>query len=146
MRPVLLDTNVLIYAADTSDARKHRIAVDLLRALGETRTCITTQVLCEYASVMTHPAKMAVAVETVATSVRDMSMAWTVLQVDSDTVVTALGAKDRWQLPYFDAQVWASAALNSVPVVLSEDFSAGVSLGPVTFHDPVAADFDLAAV
>ena len=146
MRSVLLDTNVLIYAADTSDPRKHRIAVDLLRNLGEARTCVSTQVLAEYASAMTHPTKMAAAADTVATSVRDMSIAWTGLQVDSDTVIGALGAKDRWQLPYYDAQIWASAALNSVPVILSEDFSAGSALGPVTFLDPFASDFDFGVV
>ena len=44
------------------------------------------------------------------------------------------------QLSYWDAQIWAAARLNQVPVVFSEDFRAGVSLEGVRFVNPFAAD------
>jgi hypothetical protein len=48
-----------------------------------------------------------------------------------------------WQLSYYDAQIWAAAALGVVPVVLSEDFADGTVLGGVVFADPFAPDFEL---
>lgn len=47
-------------------------------------------------------------------------------------------------MSYYDAQVWAAAKLNQVPVVLSEDFPSGATVEGVTFLDPLAASFDLA--
>jgi predicted nucleic acid-binding protein len=49
-------------------------------------------------------------------------------------------------LPYWDAQVWATARLNQIPVVVSEDFSDGPVLEGVVFRDPFARAFDLAAL
>jgi len=54
----------------------------------------------------------------------------------------ALVLVDRWGLHYCDAQIWATAALNRVPIVLSEDFAHGLELGPVRFLDPFREGFD----
>lgn len=42
---------------------------------------------------------------------------------------------------YYDAQIWAVAKLNQVPVVLSEDFASGSTVEGVTFVDPFAEGF-----
>lgn len=44
-------------------------------------------------------------------------------------------------LAYYDAQIWACARLNHIPVVLSEDFQDGQTLEGVRFVDPFAEDF-----
>jgi len=49
------------------------------------------------------------------------------------------------QLPYWDAQIWAAARLNQVPIIFSEDFNAGAVLEGVRFVDPFADDFLLSA-
>ena len=45
------------------------------------------------------------------------------------------GVRDH-QFPYYDAQIWAAAKLNQVPVVLSEDFASGSTVEGVTFVNP----------
>jgi predicted nucleic acid-binding protein len=52
------------------------------------------------------------------------------------------GVRDH-QLAYWDAQIWATARLNQVPLVLSEDFSNGAVIEGVRFVNPFASDFDL---
>ena len=52
----------------------------------------------------------------------------------------ARGVQDH-QLAYYDAQVWATARLNQIPVIFSEDFTSGTTLEGVRFVDPFAADF-----
>lgn len=46
-------------------------------------------------------------------------------------------------LSYYDAQVWATARLNQVPVIFSKDFDSGRVLEGVRFVNPFAPDFDL---
>ncbi len=52
------------------------------------------------------------------------------------------GVRDH-QLSYYDAQVWATARLNQVPVIFSEDFKPNATLEGVRFVNPFASDFVL---
>jgi predicted nucleic acid-binding protein len=52
------------------------------------------------------------------------------------------GVRDHW-FSFWDAQIWAAARLNQVPVVSSEDFTGAVVEG-VRFVDPFAEDFQIA--
>ncbi len=52
------------------------------------------------------------------------------------------GVRDH-QLFYYDAQVWATARLNQVPVIFREDFSSNTTLEAVHFVNPFASDFVL---
>jgi predicted nucleic acid-binding protein len=79
-------------------------------------------------------------------AVRNITGSCRVLPVTPETVVAALRARDRWGLEFFDAQIWAAAALNGVSTVLSEDFAHGTELGGVSFVDPFAEEFDLATL
>jgi predicted nucleic acid-binding protein len=56
----------------------------------------------------------------------------------------ARGVRDH-RLSFYDAQIWAAARLNQVPVVFSEDFQDGQILEGVRFADPFAATFDMEA-
>ena len=47
------------------------------------------------------------------------------------------------QLRFWDALIWATAKLNQIPVILSEDFRSGASLEGVRFVNPLSDDFDL---
>lgn len=143
MTAAIVDTNVLVYAADASAGPRHSRAIELLRELSEGRAAISTQVLSEYANVSVHPRKRAMPPGRVADMVRDLDLLYVVLPVAADTVVAALEACERWQLSYYDAQIWATAALADVPVVLSEDFADGCELGGVRFVNPFAEDFDV---
>ena len=49
-------------------------------------------------------------------------------------------------MSYWDAQLWATARLNQVDLVLSEDFQDGRVLHGVRFVNPFAPSFDLAAL
>jgi predicted nucleic acid-binding protein len=140
---VFVDTNVLVYAEDLRDGRKHAAAVALIQRLDPRRVYVSAQVLSEFANVVTHSRKTALPSSRAVEGVRRMAAAWNVLPVDADTVIAALAARDRWQMSYYDAQIWAAAALGAVPVVLSEDFADGTVLGGVVFADPFTEGFDL---
>lgn len=146
MSAVLVDTNILVYSIDGSCPARHAAVARTLVGLGRDRVLVSAQVLSEFANVMVHPRKLAMHAADAAGTVQAIVEACGVLAVDAEVVVAAISARDRWQLEYYDAQIWAAAALNDVPVVLSEDFASGATLGGVTFINPFAEDFDLGAL
>ena len=50
------------------------------------------------------------------------------------------------QMSYWDAQVWATAKLNQVPYVLTENMQGLETLDGVRFLNPLSRDFDLQVV
>jgi predicted nucleic acid-binding protein len=46
-------------------------------------------------------------------------------------------------LAYYDAQIWATARLNQIPLIFSEDFQDGQTLEGVRFVNPFSAQFEL---
>lgn len=68
---------------------------------------------------------------------------WTILEVSKAVVLAAAHAVRDHQLNFWDAQLWATAQIHGIPVILSEDFNTGASLGTVRFVNPFAAGFDL---
>ena len=143
MVAVLVDTNVLVYAEDRREPTKRMAAIWTLEHLEPTGLAVSSQILAEYASVLTRTSRLGLDPIIVAERVERVSADFVVMPVDVDTVVAALRAQHRWSLHYYDAQIWATAALNAVPVVLSEDFSDGMTLGSVRFVNPFAEDFDI---
>ena len=69
--------------------------------------------------------------------------AWPVLHLTPQIMLEALcGVRDH-RLAYYDAQIWACARLNQVPVVLSEDFQDGSTLEGVRFVNPFEEGFTI---
>jgi predicted nucleic acid-binding protein len=142
----LIDTNVLVYSLDTDEAEKRRCAQALLRSLQVRRAgVVCAQVLGEHHSVVRRrfahvhgPGEATAATERWA---RTFPVCDTTLRV----VLEALRATVRYQMPYYDAQVWAVARVNRIPLVLSEDFADGAIIEGVRFANPFAAGFDLEA-
>ena len=54
----------------------------------------------------------------------------------------ACGARD-YSMAYYDAQIWASARLNQVPLIFSEEFSDGQTLEGVRLINPFTEDFKI---
>lgn len=143
----IMDTNVLVYAADRSEPLKRRLAWTTLTALAESRRgVLPTQVLGEYFNVVTGKARLGQDPVTAAHRVAEYRRDFAVLDTTPDVVEEAARGVCAYRLNYYDAQIWASARLNGIGVILSEDFENGREIEGVRFLDPFAADFDLKAV
>ena len=145
MPPILIDTNILIYVFDIADTRRQDQAIDLLgrlQAAGSGR--ISVQSLAEFASVATRKLRPPLTPAETLQQVERFSQAIQVLDLTAAIVLEAArGVRDH-RLSYFDAQIWASARLNQIPVIFSEDFASGSVLDGVRFVNPLVADFALA--
>ncbi len=133
MATILVDTNVLVYAAGADgDAARQRAAIKLLRDR-HAHGVLAIQVLAEYASVMLRKGRGA---DTVRDEVAVLSASWPVLAPDARSIVLALTAVSGHHLSFWDAMIWAVAKQNGVAAILSEDGPTGATIDGVLFESP----------
>jgi predicted nucleic acid-binding protein len=68
---------------------------------------------------------------------------WPVFNLTPMIVIKAGRGPPDHGLAYYDAQIWAAARLNQVPVIFSEEFSDGQTLERVRFVNPFGDTFRL---
>lgn len=144
MSAVLVDSNVLIYAHDLGEFEKQGKAQEILRHLqahGNGR--LSVQCLSEFFSITTRGKSPKLTVAEATLQVENFVQAWTVLDLTPQIILEAVRGAQRYQIAYWDAQIWASARLNQIPVVFSEDFNVGATLEGVRFVNPFAPEFVL---
>lgn len=66
---------------------------------------------------------------------------WAIVDITPLIVVEAARGVHDHKLSYWDAQIWATAKLNQIPTVLSEDFNDGRQIESVRFLNPFAPAF-----
>ena len=140
----LLDTNILIYTYDDRAPEKQVQALELVEQLGAQHTAaLPAQVLAEFANVALKHLDPPLPANEVYTQIELYASAFPILPLTPALVLEAVrGIRDH-RFAYYDAQIWAAARLNQIPVVLSEDFATGATVEGVTFLDPFASDIDL---
>jgi|SRR5579859_614303 len=145
MAVALIDTNVLVYAHDRGEPAKQAQAVELLSQLQQTGNGrLSTQTVAEFFRATTRGPQPILPVRVAAEQVELFIQSWPVLLVTPAVINIAVqGVRDR-KLSYYDAQVWATALLNQVPVIFSEDFADGSHLANVRLVNPFAEEFVLA--
>jgi len=133
----LVDTNVLVYAYDRTEPRKQIRAHEVLDNLALAGTgVLTTQVLGEFFWVVTRKLRQTFTARQAFDRVKKYLESWRVLAVTPEILLEAGRGATEFNMPFYDAQIWASAKLNQIPIVLSEDFSNGSRIEGVQFLNP----------
>jgi len=142
----LVDTNVLVYAFDDDEHDKRLRALEVLDSLVTGASgAVSAQVLGEFYSVLSRRFRHRMSPGAAADHARDWSRALTTHDTSVAVVLEALRATIRYQMHYYDAQIWAVARVNHISLVLSEDFADGAVIEGVRFANPFAEGFDLEA-
>ena len=141
---VFVDTNVLVYAYDRSEPGKQQQALEVLDRLAVTGVgMISTQVLAEFFVAVTRKIPAPLSVAEAYERVKNYLQSWAVVDLTGMIVLEAArGVRDH-QFSFWDAQIWATARLNQVPVVFSEDFTDGAVIEGIRFVNPFAESFDV---
>jgi predicted nucleic acid-binding protein len=146
MALILFDTNILVYAHDAADpTRQARAIVALDRVHSSRQGRVSTQVLGELFSILSRGKKPLLTRAAAAKQIDRLTRAWPVLDVTSLIVLEALRGVTAHQMAYWDSQLWATARLNQVPIIFSEDFNTGATIEGVRFVNPLRNDFDISA-
>jgi predicted nucleic acid-binding protein len=134
---ILVDTNVLLYIYENNEPLKQQRAEQVLEQLERTgQGRLSVQCLAEFFSVATRKLKPPI---TPAKAYEYLSLfvqTWLIFDLTPAIVLEAVrGVRDH-QLAYYDAQLWAMARLNQIPIIFSEDFSNNRIIEGVRFVNP----------
>lgn len=132
---LFVDTNVVVYAFDSADPTRQRIAIELLE--GGERLVVSTQVLLETWWVLTR--RLAEPLdETQATDVIGRLCELPVVSTDPQLVKQAIDTSRRFDIAIWDALIIEAARAAGCKRVLSEDLQTGQDFDGVTVENPFA--------
>lgn len=138
----VVDANILVYAYDRSEIKKQVKARDVLDWLHSSQLgFLSTQVLGEFYNAVTRNVAAPLTRAEASAEVEKHLRVWRVLIVTPAIVLEAARGSATHQLAYWDSQIWATAKLNQIPVVLTEDFQHERRIEGVRFFNPFLGDF-----
>jgi len=132
-----VDTNVVVYALDASDAAKQVRAQRLLDERPRPRT--SPQVLRELYSVSVR--KLGMSPDDAHATVEALSPTVAVVE-DVGLVLAAIASVRRWQISIWDALIVEAARAAGCARLLSEDLQAGMDFDGVVVENPFASAGD----
>lgn len=143
---ILVDTNVLLYAYDRGEPVKQPRALAILNSLVvHDLGVLTSQVLAEFFANATRKLQPPLTIEQAYDRIQNYLLSWEILDITGAIVLEAVRGVHTHQMAYWDAQIWASARMNQIQVVFSEDFGEGTIIEGVRFANPFDRDFNMEA-
>lgn len=131
-----LDTNVLIYSCDSSDANKQQTALDLIAECSSQGTgLLSVQVLGEFFHATVVRKKLLTADEA-ERAILAFRAAMPVVSVELPDVANAIAIHRKYQTRYWDSLIIATAAHHECGEVLSEDLNDGQTYNGVLVSNP----------
>lgn len=122
---VFVDTNVLVYARDTTDAEKHDRALRWMAVLWAERAgTLSWQVLHEYYVTVTRKLRPGREVGAAREDVASL-VAWNPVALDLTTVDAAWSFQERFDLSWWDALIVAATRVGGSTYLLTEDLQDG---------------------
>jgi len=132
------DTNILMYAHDTSAGVKHERARAVIEGLWRERSgVISTQVLQELSVNLRRKAGRPLDLKAMREIVTDY-LSWEVVVNTGESILEALEIEARYLISFWDALVIQAAEAAGVPLLYSEDLSDGQMYGTVRVMNPLA--------
>jgi predicted nucleic acid-binding protein len=131
-----VDTNILIYAHDTSAGAKHDRAAQLLKQLWESRLgCLGIQVLQEFYVNITRKVARPLESSAAAQILVDLSV-WRMHVPDVGDVLAAIEIQRRYGIAFWDAMILQSATRLGCEIVWSEDLNLDQVYDGVRISNP----------
>ncbi|HVF61008.1 MAG TPA: PIN domain-containing protein [Thermoanaerobaculia bacterium] len=137
--PAFVDTNILVYAFDSTDPARHGLAADLLsRLMDEDRLRLSVQVLQELYVTVTRKARPPWTPDRALATLDDLA-AWPVVANDFALVREAILLSRDTAVSFWDALIVAAAARSGAGTLYTEDLSDGQVLRGVRIANPFTA-------
>jgi predicted nucleic acid-binding protein len=131
-----LDTNIIVYAFDSSAKRKHEIAKKIVIDQWDSRQGqLSTQVLQEFYVTVTQkipkPLDRKLAIQTI----KDL-LHWDVVVNDGDAIIEAIDIQTRYKYSFWDAMIIQAAIKGGAELILSENLDSGRKIQGVALKNP----------
>ncbi|MBM2833515.1 MAG: PilT protein domain protein [Candidatus Brocadiaceae bacterium] len=120
----LIDTNILVYAYDTSEGRKHEVSRELLKQIWEEGGgVVCLQNLMEFFVVITRKVENPIDADEAKTIVEDFlkSEKWEIIDRDEDTFLKAIDIVSKYEIHIWDALIATCMRENEVTEIVTEN-------------------------
>ena len=133
---IFLDTNVVVYAYDTSAGDKHRTAAGIMVELWDSGLgFVSTQVLQEFYVTVTAKIPKPLDPGSAGEIVSDL-LKWDTIVNDGETILDAIGLQSEFGCSFWDSMIIAAAATGGARLLYTEDLNDGQKVKGVQIKNP----------
>jgi len=130
------DSNVLVYAFDSSEPKKQNIAQNLLKKEGSKgRIIISTQVLQEFFVVVTRKLPKPLSIDDAYNAVCNFAE-YPLVQIEKYIILRAIKRSDSDCVSFWDALIIEAALQSDCDILLTEDMQSGRKIDGLTIENP----------
>ena len=133
-----LDTNILLYAVNTDEPDKHKIASRILEVAADRDCLLSLQSLGEFLNAVRR--KNASSIDDAIAITQIWQQLFHVICADQDTYNEAVEYVQDHSISFWDAMIWVTAKQAGCAYILSADMQHGRRLGGVEIVNPFAKD------
>ena len=133
---VFIDTNILIYAYDSSAGNKHGVASRQVEELWRSESgLLSMQVLQEFYVNITRKIARPLTITVARSLVEDLAR-MEVVTVGSDAILSAIDVQREYMISFWDAMIVTAAFIGGAEVLLTEDLNNGQIIKGVKIQNP----------
>ena len=141
---VFVDSSILIAAYDYTAPDRQRLALKLLERLVKANTgAISAQVLAELFVAVTEKLSVPLSAVEGCDRIQTYLQVFAVVDVTGPIALEAARGVRVHQLNFWTSQIWATARLNQIRVVLTDTALAGSMIEGIRFINPLTPTFKL---
>lgn len=138
-----IDTNILVYSRDKSEADKQAVALQWLTVLWQQRSGrLSFQTLNEFYVTVTQRLKPGLSRTDAQADIRSLLL-WNPVAVDATVMENAWLIQERYGFSWWDSLILSAAQTQDCTYVLSEDMQHGQQVGNLTIINPFLADISI---
>ena len=131
-----VDTNLLVYAYDSSAGKKWRTSLEILSLLWTHRTgVLSTQVLQELFVSLTQKVRNPIPSKAARKIVSDF-LHWPLVVNDGKHILNAIDLQMKYHFPFWDSLILQAAVVSKSEFLLSEDFQDRQVIESLTIVNP----------
>jgi len=132
-----LDTNILVYAYDSSEKEKHSKASRLLKDLWNNQAgVLSIQVLLEFYVVVTQKVERPISSSEAKAIIEDYLSSWEVIEPRGETLLSSIEAANKYHFHFWDAMIFVAAKEANVIRIYTEDFQHNLEIEGTKFINP----------
>lgn len=133
---IFLDTNILVYAYDTSADEKHQAALKIVENLWKSgKGVISTQVLQEFFVTVVQKIPKPIDEDLATEIIRDL-MHWKLVTNDMNTIFGAIAIKKEHHFSFWDSLIIEAAVSGGADLLLTEDLSHQQVINELEIQNP----------
>lgn len=138
---IFIDTNILIYAFDSSEQEKQIIAQNLLNKDGISgKIALSTQVLQEFFVIATRKLKNPLSIDDASKTIQFFSV-YPLVQINPKLILKAIERHQKESFSFWDALIVEAALQAKCKILLSEDMQNERQIGKLKILNPFDSSF-----